>query len=298
MNARITFLLMVTCCLLLSVSPGNAVEKSCDEMLKESEQLFLENKFDEVDAKLGAVMKKCPKLSEPYWRKGMNIYERYEKIPRDQKPSKEDLIKKYEELEAWADKGIEINENDSGCWHWKGAGIARKGTTKGVLNMLWAASKVEDAWLKAAELENPHRAHNGYYSGKADTYYAMGQYYRVVPEWLKYFPFKQIFSTHGDKKKSIEYQRKAVAIEPKRVEYHKELAISLICHGNSYNIPDEIEEGKKILINLNSLPTIKETDKIDKEHARMLLKDLSLACGYVRDKQQEVSEEEYEKANK
>jgi len=282
----------------LSASNGNAEEKSCDEMLKESEKLFLENKFDKVDALLDAVMKKCPKLSEPYWRKCMNIYERYEKIPRDRKPPKEDLVKAYEELEAWADKGIELNENDAGCWFWKGSGIGRQGSTKGILTMLWAASEVEGYWLKAAELENPHRAYNGYYSGKADTYYALGQYYRLVPEWMKHFPFKQIFGTHGDKKKSIEYQRKAVAIEPERVEYHKELAVSLICHGNSYNNPEEIEEGKKILINLNSLPAIKETDKIDKEHARMLLKDLSLACGYNRDKQQELSIEEYTKVNK
>ena len=35
----------------------------------------------------------------------------------------------------------------------------------------------------------------------------------------------------------------------------------------------------------------------DKEHARMLLEDPSLACGYQRDTQQELSQEAYEKDN-
>jgi hypothetical protein len=45
------------------------------------------------------------------------------------------------------------------------------------------------------------------------------------------------------------------------------------------------------------LPEIKTYDKIDKAHARMLLEDPSLACGYQRDTQQELSEEAYEKEN-
>ena len=71
--------------------------------------------------------------------------------------------------------------------------------------------------------------------------------------------------------------------------------MSLLCHGQEYNRPEEIEEAKRILKELQSFPELKPTCKIDKDHAKMLLEDPSLACGYQRDTQQELSEEAYEK---
>jgi hypothetical protein len=163
---------------------------------------------------------------------------------------------------------------------------------------LWKASEVEDAWLKGEELKPTYRAADGTANTLGDLYYALGMYYRVVPEWMRHFPLKQIFGTHGDKAKSVEYQRKALAREPRRIEYMKELGVSLICHGTSYNVPEEIEEGKKLLVELQLIPTIKESEKVDMGHAKMLLEDNSLACGYQRDAQQEVSQEAYEKNQK
>jgi tetratricopeptide (TPR) repeat protein len=157
------------------------------------------------------------------------------------------------------------------------------------------ASDVEQAWLKAISLKPQYRSEDGAGNILANMYYALGMFYRVVPEWLCYFPFKQIIGTCGDLEKSVEYQRKAVALEPNRVEFHRELAVSLLCHGQQYDVPEEIEEAKKILIKIQSMPGQKSWGKIDKEHARMLLEDPSIACGYQRDAQQEWSEEAYEK---
>ncbi len=279
----------------LSVSIVGAVEKSCDELIAKSEQLWMDQKFDESDEPLEIVMKQCPKLSDPYWRKARNIYDRQEAVPREQRAEKKELLRQYKELENLADKCIDRDENDGNCLLWKGAAIGRTGTTKGILTMLWVAEDVEKAWLKAETLKPTYRAKDGSASTKADIYYALGMYYRVVPEWMRHFPLKQIFGTHGDKEKSVEYQRKTVAIEPQRIEFHKELAASLICYGTSYDKPEAVEEGKKLLIGLQSLPVLKDSDKIDKDHAKTLLKDLSLACGYQRDKQQEVSKDAYDK---
>ena len=279
----------------LIVPLAGAVEKSCDELIAESEQLWMESKFDESDSPLDQVMKQCPKLSAPYWRKARNIYERQEAVPREKRAEKKVLLKQYKELENLADKCIELDEKDGNCWLWKGAAIGRTATTKGILTTLWVAEDVEKAWLTGEPLKPAYRSKDGSASTLADIYYALGMYYRVVPEWLRHFPLKQIFGTHGDKAKSVEYQRKALKIEPQRIEFHKELAASLICYGNSYDKPEAIEEGKKLLIGLQSLPVLKDSEKVDKDHAKLLLSDLSLACGYQRDKQQEVSKEAYDK---
>jgi len=281
-------------CVLLCASSVRGSEKSCDDLVHESERLWTKYKFDESDKLLDKAMKICPERAELYWRKARNEFYRIEAIPRGKKPDKDVLIKRYTALEALADKCIELDDKDGICWLAKGAAIGRRSTTRGVLKCLWNVADVERAWLKAVSLAPKYRSEKGTTDGLADSYNALGIFYRSVPEWLCYFPLKQIIGTCGDKAKSVGYQRKAVELAPARIEYQKELAVSLLCHGQTYDNPGEIDEAKGILMDLQSLPEIKPYDKIDKEHARMLLKNPSLACGYQRDTQQELSKEAYE----
>lgn len=294
MKMRAIFLGLAVC-FLLTVSIASAADKSCDELIQRSEQAWMQNKFDDSDKLLDEAMKICPNRAALYWRKARNEYERIEAIPRDKKPDKDTLIARYNGIIALGDKCIELDEKDGNCWHWKGVGIGRRGSTKGVLASLGDAEELEEIWLNAESLKPQYRAKNGAGNTLGDSCTALGQFYRLVPEWLCYFPLKQLIGTCGSVEKSVEYQRKAVAREPKRIEYQKELAVSLLCHGQKENKPEEIEEAKKILKDLQSLPEIKPSDKIDKEHAKMLLEDPSLACGYSRDAQQEQSKEAYEK---
>ncbi len=270
----------------------------CKEMIQQAEQLWMASKFDESDKLLDESMKKCPKCSDAYWRKSRNIYDRIESMPRDKKPTKDELVKSYIEMADLSKKGYEVDENCAPCYLFYGAGLGRRGTTQGVLRSLFLGEDVEQAWLKSIELKPTYRSADGANNTLSDTYYALGMFYRVVPEWLCYFPLKQLVGTCGNKEKSIECQRKAVEIEPGRVEYRKELGISLICHGQKYDKPDEIEEGKKILKDTQTMPEVKPYDYIDKQHALMILNDPSLACGYQRDRQQELDKEAYEKQQK
>jgi hypothetical protein len=283
----------IAACVLLNLSIATANEESCNELIAEAEELWADQKFDESDKKLDRVMKVCPKLSEPCWRKGRNIFDRLESIPRDRKPEKKELVSQYREVEALADRCIEIDERDGHCWLWKVAGMGRRGTTQGVLKSLFMVSDIEKALLKAESLGLTYRSKDGLYDLRCGNYYALGIFYRSVPEWLCHFPLKQMVGTCGDKAKSITYQRKAHECQPKNIAINKELATSLLCHGQEYDDPGEIEEAKNLLKALQSLPDVRPFDKIDKLHARMLLADPSLACGYQRDKQQEVSEEAY-----
>ena len=284
-------------CIFSMVSIVNAEENSCDKLIQESEQMWVQAKFDESDRLLDEVIGLYPKLAEPYWRKARNEYDRIEAIPRDKKPGRDMLMERYLALEALADKGIELDENNGSCWLWKGVGIGRYGTTRGVLRSLFLAAELEEAWLKAESLKPAYRSEDGTSHAMGDCYHALGMFYRLVPEWLCYFPFSWLIGACGDKAKSVEYQRKAVALVPARIEYLRGLGISLLCHGQTYDVQEEIEEGKKILREMQSLPELKIYDKIDKAHARMILEDPSLACGYQRDAQHEVGQEAYEKDN-
>jgi len=266
--------------------------QDCKTRIYNSERLWLSGKFDESDQELEQALKQCPNMAELYWRKARNIYDRIESLPREKRPSKEERIKLYEQVIALADKCIALEPNNGNCWQWKGIGIGRCGTTKGILNSLSEIDDLEKVFLKAESLKPEYRSENGSANAMGDIYNALGQFYRTVPDW---FILKTLFGARGDIDRSVEYQRKAVAREPNRIEYNKELGVSLLCYGQKKNDDKAIAEGRKYLEKVSSLPVLKNSDIVDKDHARILLKNPDLACGYSRDAQQVISKEEFEK---
>jgi len=295
MNWMLKFIVMTMAGLLSIVSVAYSDNGQCDDLVKQSEQLWMKHNFDESDQILDEAMKICPDRAELYWRKARNEYERLETIPRDQKPEKKVLIERYLKAEALADRCIELDPNDGACYLLKGTCLGRAGTTRGVLRSLFTATDIEGSWLKGIELKPTYRSEDGTSNTMADLNYALGMFYRVVPTWLCYFPFKQIVGTCGDLDKSVDCQKKAAELEPGRIEFRRELAASLVCRGQKQDRPEDVEEGLKILKEMQSMPEIKAWDKIDKVHAAMLLKDPSLACGYQRDAQQEWEEADFKK---
>jgi len=203
------------------------------------------------------------------------------------------LISRYWKIEKLADRCIDLAPEDGNCWLWKASSVGRRASTQGMLKSLKEARDVEKYLLKAERLNPAYRSADGSSNALGDIYDALGQFYRMLPEWMCTIGVRQVVGVCGDLKKSITYLRKAVAREPNRIEYRKDLGISVICHGLKRDKPAQVEEGKKILTRLLPLPSVKKTDDIDKEHARMILADPSLACGYSRDGQQEQSEEAF-----
>ncbi len=267
---------------------------TCDELIEKSEKLWMGNDFDGSDEALAKAKKKCPDRAEIYWRLARNDYDRMESVDRDKKPDAEERIEFYRNMESLAEKCIALAPDNGDCRLWKGIAMGRRGTSQGILKALAEADELEEVFLKAVKLKPQYRAEDGSANSLGDAYNALGQFYRVLPEWLCTFGIKQLVGTCGDIDKSVEYQKKAVSREPQRIEYVKELGISLICRGQQKDRPEDIKEGKNFLKKVEDLPVIKPTDPIDKKHARMILKDPSMACGYSRDAQQEQSREAYD----
>lgn len=280
--------------ILLSLSPAaRAGNDRCDQLTAESERLWMAGNYDGSDQALGQAQSLCPDRAELYWRQARNDFSRIEAIPRERKPGRVALMLRYRNIEKLADRCIDLDPNDGNCWLWKASSVGRRATTQGMLKSLSEAREVEKYLLKAERLSPRYRSSDGTSNALGDVYDALGQFYRMLPEWLCTIGIKQVVGVCGNLKKSISYLRKAVAREPTRIEYKKDLAVSLICHGQKEEKPDRIEEGKKILASLASMKSVKKTDEIDKQHAKMILADLSLACGYSRDGQQEQSQEAY-----
>ena len=178
------------------------------------------------------------------------------------------------------------------CYQWKAIGIGRRGSTKGVLNSLGDLRELSETLDKAESLKPTYRAENGAGNGMGDIYNCHGMLVRIVPDW---FILQVLFGARGDMARSVDYQRKAVALEPNRIEYNKELGVSLVCYGQKQNDQAAVREGRQYLEKVATLPVLKSSDNIDKEHSRILLSDPGLACGYSRDAQQVQSREVFDK---
>jgi hypothetical protein len=293
MRKRILMAMLVLALALGTAGAVLAQDKSCDDLMKDAEAAWVKNDYDGSDKVLEQAKKTCPDRAEVYWRIARDDYDRIEDIARDKKPGKDELIKRYRAIEALADKCAQLDPKDGSCLQWKGIGMGRRGTTQGILNSLGEAKDLEKTFLAGEKLAPQYKSANGAANAMGDIYNALGQLYRVLPEWLCTIGIKQIVGVCGDLNKSVEYQRKAVAREPKRIEYSKELGVSLMCRGEKKNQPADTEEGKKILTDLQSYPELKKTDTIDKQHAKDIIANPKLACGYSRDAQQEQSQDAY-----
>ena len=277
---------------ILAMAAWGEEPKSFEALMQEAERLWYQDDYSGSNRVLDQAMKLDPKRAEPYWRKARNLFDQVEIIPREQKPAKEELLKTYREMEALGQKCMDLDPKDGNCTFWKGVGMGRRGTTQGVLNSLTEMKTLEALMLKTLTLKPTYRAEQGKADTLADAYAVLGQFYRVVPDWRV---LSWLFGTRGDLEKSVAMNRKAVELEPKRIEHVKELGLSLICLGQKTDRPEQVEDGTKYLRSIAELPVIKPSDKIDREQAQMLLKDPSLACGYSRDAQQEQSQEAFEK---
>lgn len=278
----------------LAMAAFGEEQKSFEAMMAEAERLWYQDDYPASNRVLDQAIRLYPKQTEPYWRKARNLFDQVEIIPRDRKPPKEELLKTYREVEALGRKCMDLDPKDGNCPFWKAVGMGRRASTQGILNTLSELKEFETLIYHSLELKPAYRAQGGKASPVADAYAILGQFYRLLPDWRI---LSLLFGTRGDLEKSVAMNRQAVELEPQRIEHQKELALSLICLGQKRDQPEKVEEGKKILRGIAGLPVIKPSDKIDQEHAGMLLQDPSLACGYSRDAQQEQSREAFEKSS-
>lgn len=226
----------------------------------------------------GYLRNKDPQV-QYFWKDLESAYYLGEMLPEGDK-RRESL---FEEMETLADTCIKSYPEAVGCWLYRGIALGRGSTTRGLLQSAFAAKHVEKAFLKTLELAQSGKT-------KLDSEfldaarYALASFYRIVPDsWV----VKALTGSRGNIDKSIALLRLAVASEPFWIEIEKELAVSLLCKAKRDKDAKAKTEGIEILKDIvhgkfdASSPRI--TDVVDKDHARMLIKNPGVACGYSRD---------------
>ncbi len=276
---------------LLAPAAISAQPAAQSPLLDEAERLWLASKFTDSNTVLEKLLASEPQNADALWRTARNYYGIGENLPLSQK---DERYKLYLLVEDYGRKCIKADPESGHCYFWTSVGMGRQGTVKGILTQMRHAKEMRDLWTKAAKIQKqPFRSSNGIYNMPADCYLALGIFYRLTPDW---WVAKTILGFRGSIDTSVEYLRKALTFEPDRMEYLKELGVSLLCRGTKFKKPEDIEEGKKYLQRTQTLPIYKAVDKIDKAHAPLLIADPNMACAYSRDGQQEITEKEARKA--
>jgi len=271
--------------LLLAVAAAAA---TTGELVEKAEELWMKHEYKASQEVLDEALKLKPdkeQRAEIYWRQARNLYDIAEAMPRE---AEAERMKNYVKMQELSRKCADLAPGMAECYLFLATGKGRESTQKGILNTLGQMEEIENLYKKVVELNPGYRTPNGESNTLGDAYYALGIFYRLAPESIL---LKLFYGTRGDKKKSIDMLRKAVGLEPKRIEYAKELGISLVCYGMTNDNQEALDEGIMWLKKIQDMTEYKPTDSIDRKHARMILADLDMACGYSRDKQQDVSEE-------
>ena len=248
------------------------------------EQLYADHKFDEGLKATQAKIATHPRDADLHWHESRFMFEAGELLDKN---SGVDKVAYYQTMVDTTQAGLDIAPTDAHLLFARGIGNGRLGTTKGVLSSLFLASTVEADWLAAANSGFTYSSSDGSEIMPCDVYHALGIYYRLVPDsWI----VQMIAGTRGSLDKSLDYTTKAVACAPNRIHSIKEKGVSQICKGQSDRDDALIAAGKASLASVANLQGSSTKDKLDKKHSAMIIDDISLACGYSRDGQQDLDQ--------
>jgi len=259
-----------------------------------AEAAFVADDLDASDAAIAKRLAENPDDVEALWRKARNLYQRGELVAQAGGTSSQ-RMKMYQDTEKIAKRIQSIDPNHPQGWFWQGTAMGRIATAQGIMSSLFMADDIEALWLKASKMKGyEYRSANDQSSFPGDVYFALGQFYRLCPDWMV---VKLLVGTQGDIDESIRWLRKGVAFSPQRPEMAKELGVSLLCKATRDGDTGAATEGKQWLQKASKMPSHKATDRIDKKQIPIILSKADDACGYSRDGWQDTSKEAYNKHN-
>jgi len=265
----------------LALSAAAAGQESSDAIIKQARALSDAEKYEESNKVLLDLQKRDPR-ADTYWRIAENYYNIAERMPKEKK---DDKLALYAKTEEWARQGMAKDPSLAENTFWTAVGISQQAVVKGIAKSLSLAEDIEKMYKKTLGLKSVYSSDED--STISNAHFALCVFYRKVPD---YRLMEWIFGARGDLDKSVTECAAAVKMFPTNHEYTKELGMSYICRGNRRDRPEDVGEGKKWLKKVGDIPPLDQLDRIDQRDSRMVLDDPSLACGYSRIQQEEVSQ--------
>jgi hypothetical protein len=276
---------------ILACLAGALAAPPLDPLVVQAEDAWAVDDLDRSNLLLEQRLAQDPNDVEAVWRKARNVYSHGELLAQ-QGASAEERIAMYVEMEGEMAGALKVAPDHGGVLHWTATMMGRRATAQGVFQSLFLADDLERTWLKASNSSYRYRSAENTSSLPGDVYFALGQFYRLCPDWML---VKMLTGTRGDIDKSISWLRKGVKDSPTRPEVQKELGVSLLCKAERHDDNAAAQEGREWLLRATKLPVQKATDEVDRLQIPVILQRPKEACGYSRDGWQDVSRDAYEK---
>jgi tetratricopeptide (TPR) repeat protein len=282
-SKRLLFSVLAVSFMIMFLASG-IITADDSSIIDQANKLTDDEKYEESNKILMDLVKNNSTHPDLYWNISRNFYNIGERM--DIEKNKAGKLDMYVKAEQWAEKGYKQDPDLADNAFWMAVGMSQQAQTKGIASTLMSdrtlAKRIEQYYVLATKAKNFH-----YVEKNANTpssaHFALGQFYRKVPD---FFVIKLLMGTQGDIDKSVEHVQKAVEMFPDSVEFNKELGVSYMCR----NEGDDMEKAKKHLNKVLTLPADSKLDEIDQADSKKLLADPSMACGYGRVQQEDMSE--------
>jgi tetratricopeptide (TPR) repeat protein len=279
MNSRIllrSFLLMVSCSMLAKVacgadgfSTGDGKGACCREtdtdiarLLKNAERLYAQFKPKDAANELQKILQRDGQNFEALAKLARAHIDIGDMIPESSQGARDRKMKEYRAAEDYARQAIRVNPNSSWGHFYVAASLGSMAMLSPVAKQIDMAGEIRGAVEKAIALDSQ----NGF------AYHVYGVWHRKMAEIGK--ASRMVVSVFygrsippGSLEKSIEYLRKAVALNPTVIVSRLELA-------RSYAAVEDWPLARQSLTSIRELPIKFSDDAKHKEKAEELLEEI------------------------
>jgi tetratricopeptide (TPR) repeat protein len=247
--------------------------------IRRATELLYDQRFADAEAALAEAQTLAPGSDTVRWMRARVAYLEGEALPAGDRDGR---LAAFARAERFADEAVALAPDHGEGWLWRGVARGRITTTQaglrqalGVLRGERGPRFVADCFERAIALA-PDYVHFGF-STAGDARAGAAQLYRLLPAWGR-----AVLGVSRDLDRAVALAREALALQPVRIEYAKELGVALLCRAATQG--GDLAEARRVLHAAEALPVRTPYERTDLRHVRQLQSaPPEAACGYSRD---------------
>jgi tetratricopeptide (TPR) repeat protein len=233
------------------------------QLHKTADRLYAQFKPKEAANELLKILRADPQNFEALIKLSRAYIDLGDMIPESTSDWKERRLKDYQTAEDYARRAIKANPNSTWGHFYLGASLGLIAVVSPVARQVELAEEIRLALEKSLALD----AGNGF------AYHAYGVWHRKISEIGK---MSRVFASvlygrslpEGSMEKSVEYLKKAIALNPTVIVSRLELA-------NTYMTMEDFQAARTMLSSIRNLPVQFSDDAKHKQKAEQLLEELA-----------------------
>jgi tetratricopeptide (TPR) repeat protein len=253
------------------------------ELLRRATELLYDQRFVAAESALSEAQRLEPQAATVRWMRARVAYLEGESLEAGDRAGRLEAFSRAERL---ADEAVALAPEEGEGWLWRGIARGRITTTQAGLRRAFDVLRGERGPLWVAQCFDraialqPAYAHFGF-SAAGDARAGAAQLYRLLPAGVWAQP---VIGVARDLDRAVALSREALALQPVRLEYAKELGVALLCRAGVQGDRRDLDEGQRVLRAALELPVRTPYERTDHHHAEELLaSNPERACGYSRD---------------